>query len=186
MSIYHSSCWHLLNCCSQKNEAVPFCILQAILVLFLWSPLSPTPFSLKLLLLRFWVLAWSSSSFLFQFYSFCFFVLIFSRWDISSTHSASPSIEPLKCSFLVSWMKCLLDLWGCYILCLFCFTLSFFCCPFYFVLSLFVAFLEIFVSPYVPKTAQKGGRPILFSTIDGSLHRWAGVKSPVSLRPSIH
>lgn len=68
----------------------------------------------------------------------CLFVFIFSRWDISSTHSASPSIEPLKYSFLVSWMKCLLRLWGCYILCLFCFTLSFFCCLFFLFCSLIV------------------------------------------------
>lgn len=36
----------------------------------------------------------------------------------------------------------------------------------YFGLSMFEAFLEIFDSLYVPKTDQKGGRPILFSTIN--------------------
>lgn len=118
---------------------------------------TPTPF-LHLffleLLLRFWMLVWSSD-FLLQFFGFLFG---FSRWGISLTYSARPS---MMCSFPVSWTNCLLHLWGCCISCLFYFALSLFCYLLfvYFGLSMFEAILENFDSTYIPKLIRKRAAP---------------------------
>lgn len=127
------------------------------------------------------MLIWSSN-FLFQFFGslFCFLCEIFPPLSLSAL--------PLTCSFLVSWMKYLLNPWECCLFCLFVLPCFLSCvCTFCLFWSLmFETFWErslaLLCILKTFKADQKGGRP--FWTVDCSLHRWWGRDAPVSLESS--